>query len=184
MQGLLSLSTDNKSDNMPWALNSVNNYIAMGKATYNKLGEEGQTSWFESVDTTVLPTRNEDGTINMHGLLTVNSSAPADSGARLDVTSGEAKSAMPVLKASAEKPAEPTAQPTQKPQDQPEPTAAPAENTPAPSSSDNSEASSGSVKTDEAVGLSSVVGWVAGIAVVVLAAGTGIAVMMRKKSKK
>lgn len=31
VQGLLSLSTDNKSDNMPWALNSVNNYIAMGK---------------------------------------------------------------------------------------------------------------------------------------------------------
>ena len=181
VQGLLSLSADNKSDNMPWALNSVNNYIAMGKATYNKLGEEGQASWFESVDITVLPTRNEDGTIDMHGLLTLNNSAPADSGARLDVTSNEAKSAMPVLTAFDEKPAEATEQPAQ---NDPAATAAPEGSTPAQGDSGNDEASSGSVKTDEDSGPSGIVGWVAGIAVVVLAAVAGIAVMMRKKSKK
>lgn len=184
VQGLLSLSTDNKSDNMPWALNSVNNYIAMGKATYNKLGEEGQTSWFESVDTTVLPTRNEDGTIDMHGLLTLNNTAPADSGARLEVSGEKAISVMPVLKAPEERPAEPTAQPTQKPQEQTDPTGAPAGNTPAPGSNDNSEASSGSVKTDGETGSSGMAGWVIGIVVVVLAAGAAAVLLMRRKSKK
>lgn len=184
VQGLLSLSTADKSDNMPWALNSVNNYIAMGKATYNKLGEEGQTSWFESVDMTVLPTRNENGTINMHGLLTLNNSAPADSGARLDLTSDQAISTMPVLRDfSAEKPAEPTAQPTQAPQNESNTTPAPVSTT-APSGNDsNKTASSNSVQTSENSS-SSVVGWVVGIVVVVLAVGAGIVVWMRKKPKK
>lgn len=181
VQGLLSLSTKSRSDNMPWALNSVNNYIAMGKATYNKLGEEGQTSWFESVDMTVLPTRNENGTINMNGLLTLNSSAPTDTGARLDVTSEKAISAMPVLKPFEEKPADATAQPTQKPQDESETTASPAGNTPA---ADDSEASSGSVKTDKDAGPSSVVGWVVGGVIVVLAVAAGVVFMTRKKSGK
>ena len=156
----------------------------MGKATYNKLGEEGQTSWFESVDTTVLPTRNEDGTIDMHGLLTLNNTAPADSGARLEVSGEKAISVMPVLKAPEEKPAEPTAQPTQKPQEQTDPTGAPAGNTSAPGSNDNSEASSGSVKTDGETGSSGMAGWVIGIVVVVLAAGAAAVLLMRRKSKK
>lgn len=177
VQGLLSLSTDNGSDNMPWALNSINNYIAMGKASYNKLGEEAQVSWFESIDTTVLPTRNEDGTIDMHGLLVANNTAPTDSGARLDVTSDAAKSAMPVLGDSVKKPADATAQP------EPVVTAAPEENTPAPSS-DGNEASSSSVETDGEKTSSGIVGWVVGIAVVVLAAGAGIVLWMRKKPKK
>lgn len=41
-------------------------------------------SWFESLDTSVAPTRNADGSINMHGLLllTAEGLAATDAGAR------------------------------------------------------------------------------------------------------
>lgn len=165
VKGLLSLSTDGKTDSVPWALHGVDNYIAMGKATYNKLGEEALESWFESVDMTVLPTRNEDGTIDMHGLFTLTGAAPADSGARLDVTGGEAISVMPVLKPFAE----PTARPSTE------------GSTPAPDGGDNAEAASGAGVIE---GGSDLVGWIVGIAAVILAAGAAAVVWMRKKSGK
>lgn len=178
VQGLLSLTADGKSDNVPWALHSVDNYFAMGKAVYNKSGEEGQASWFESVDVTVLPVRNENGTINMNGLLTLNGTAPAGSGARLDVSSDKAISVMPVLQASADKPVDDGEKPTQKPQDGAEGTAVPEGSAPVQDgvgSGGDKEASSGSVKTDGNSG-SSAVGWVIGIAAAaVLAAGVIIA---------
>lgn len=186
VQGLLSLSADGKTDSVPWALHSDDNYIAMGKATYNKLGEEGQASWFESVDITVTPARNGNGTIDMNGLLTLNGTAPAGSGARLDVTSDKAISVMPVLTEPAQKPADATAQPTQKPEDGLGATPAPEGSAPAQGdggSGNDKEASSSSVKTDGASG-SSAVGWVIGIAVAVLAAGAVAVFLIRRKPKK
>ena len=96
--GLISLNNSRNTkleDLIPFALHSENNYIYDGSASYNNKGEQATEDWFESVDTSVKPTRNEDGTINMHGLLELNETAPANSGARLDVTSAEAKSVKP-----------------------------------------------------------------------------------------
>lgn len=98
VKGLISLNNDKNTkldDLIPFALHSEDNYIYNGSASYNNLGVEATKDWFVNVDTSVLPTRNEDGTINMHGLLELNETAPANSGARLDVTSAEAKSVKP-----------------------------------------------------------------------------------------
>ena len=43
--------------------------------------------WFVSLDTSKVPTRNADGTINMNGLLELTDKAPADAGARMTGTS-------------------------------------------------------------------------------------------------
>lgn len=48
---------------------------AAGKSL-NKSGAEATADWFESLDTSVVPTRNADGTINMKGLLKVTDKAP------------------------------------------------------------------------------------------------------------
>lgn len=103
VKGLISLNNDKNTkldDLIPFALHSEDNYIYNGSASYNNLGVEATKDWFVNVDTSVLPTRNEDGTINMHGLLELNETAPANSGARLDVTSAEAKSVKPSTVAS------------------------------------------------------------------------------------
>ncbi len=42
----------------------------------NTSGAEATADWFEALDTSVVPTRNADGTINMHGLLKVTDKAP------------------------------------------------------------------------------------------------------------
>lgn len=42
--------------------------------------------WFVSLDTTNVPTRNADGTINMNGLLELTDKAPQDAGARMTGT--------------------------------------------------------------------------------------------------
>lgn len=100
VKGLISLNNDKNTkldDLIPFALHSEDNYIYNGSASYNNLGVEATKDWFVNVDTSVLPTRNEDGTINMHGLLELNETAPANSGARLDVTSAEAKSVKPSI---------------------------------------------------------------------------------------
>lgn len=98
VNGLISINNEKNTkleDLIPFALHSENNYIYNGSASYNSNGVEATDDWFVSVDTSVLPTRNEDGTINMHGVLELNESAPANSGARLDVTSADAISVQP-----------------------------------------------------------------------------------------
>ena len=96
VSGLISYSTTTDiADLIPFSLSSETNYIFNGTASYNSLGEQAKESWFVSTDVTVKPTRNEDGTINMHGLLELNESAPKNAGGRLDVTSDEAKSVYP-----------------------------------------------------------------------------------------
>ena len=103
VEGLISMTKDDKTklaDLIPFALADENNYFYNGSSSYNTKGEEAVDDWFESVDVTIVPTRNEDGTINMHSLLVMKDTAPANSGARLDVTSDMAVSAMPEITAA------------------------------------------------------------------------------------
>ncbi len=95
--GLISLNNSKNTkleDLIPFALHSENNYIYDGSASYNNKGEQATEDWFENVDTSVKPTRNEDGTINMHGLLLLKDTTK-NTGAVLDVTSDAAKSVKP-----------------------------------------------------------------------------------------
>ena len=95
--GLISLNNSKNTkleDLIPFALHSENNYIYDGSASYNNKGEQATEDWFESVDTSVKPTRNEDGTINMHNLLLLKDTS-RNTGAVLDVTSDAAKSVKP-----------------------------------------------------------------------------------------
>lgn len=66
------------------SLNSETNYFFDGTKSVNASGKEATEDWFVSVDTTIIPTRNEDGSINMHGLLELTDAAPADAGGRLE----------------------------------------------------------------------------------------------------
>ncbi len=52
----------------------------------NKAGAAVDDTWFVSLDTSVAPTRNADGTINMHGLLTPTDKVPEGVGARIEGT--------------------------------------------------------------------------------------------------
>ena len=95
--GLISLNNSKNTkleDLIPFALHSENNYIYDGAASYNNKGEQATEDWFENVDTSVKPTRNEDGTINMHNLLLLKDTSK-NTGAVLDVTSDAAKSVKP-----------------------------------------------------------------------------------------
>jgi hypothetical protein len=98
VRGLISLNNTSNTkleDLIPFSLHSENNYIYDGSASYNNKGVQATDDWFENVDITVAPERNADGTINMHGLLVLKDTAPADTGARLDTTSDAAKSVKP-----------------------------------------------------------------------------------------
>lgn len=59
-----------------------NNYFYQGNKSVNSLGETITASMFESLDTSRVPERMEDGSINMKGLLTLTASAPQYAGAR------------------------------------------------------------------------------------------------------
>lgn len=52
----------------------------------NTEGTTVSDDWFVSLDTTNVPTRNADGTINMNGLLELTDKAPVDAGARMTGT--------------------------------------------------------------------------------------------------
>lgn len=71
------------------SLESDTNYFWNGAAAVNMSGEEASERWFESVDVSVLPTRNADGSINMHGLLQLTAQAPSDAGARMEAVVSE-----------------------------------------------------------------------------------------------
>jgi hypothetical protein len=103
LSGVISVATNGTtaaelgaSNGVVYSLRSENNYLFDGSHSYNTLGVEATEDWFENVDVSVAPTRNADGTINMHGLLVLKASAPADAGARIDTTSDKAKSVQPV----------------------------------------------------------------------------------------
>ena len=97
MEGVISMTTHaTEADQIPFSLITENNYIFDGKTTHNNKSVEASDSWFESVDLSIVPTRNEDGTINMHGLLVPTAECPANAGARIDTTSPQAKSFTPI----------------------------------------------------------------------------------------
>ncbi len=142
VDGLISYSTTTSTaDLIPFSLSSPTNYIHNGTASYNSLGEKAEESWFVNTDVTIKPTRNEDGTINMHGLLELTDAAPVNSGARLDVTSEAAKSVYPEVNfnqggvtpepTTVPNP-EPTVTPVPTTVPNPEPTSTPNPVTPAP----------------------------------------------------
>ena len=99
VSGLISMSKADltaKADLIPFSQHGDNNYIYNGSESYNNLGQKATDEWFESVDTTIRPSRNADGTIDMHNLLVIKSGVLSDNvGARLYTTSEEAISVKP-----------------------------------------------------------------------------------------
>ena len=99
VSGLISMSKADltaKADLIPFSQHGDDNYIYNGSESYNNLGQKATDKWFESVDTTIRPSRNADGTIDMHNLLVIKSGVLSDNvGARLDTTSEEAISVKP-----------------------------------------------------------------------------------------
>ena len=67
----------------------TNNYYwdTQTRTSKNTEGVAVADDWFVSLDTSKVPTRNADGTINMNGLLELTDKAPADAGARMTGTS-------------------------------------------------------------------------------------------------
>ena len=59
---------------------------AAKKQSVNTADAAASADWFVSLDTSVAPTRNADGTINMHGLLQLTDLAPEGVGARFEPT--------------------------------------------------------------------------------------------------
>ena len=98
VKGLISMANQDLTklaDTVPFALQSADNYIYDGAASYNNLGVKAVDEWFKSVDTKLVPARAANGSIDMQGLLELLDTAPADTGARLDVTSKAALSVQP-----------------------------------------------------------------------------------------
>ncbi|MBE6024740.1 MAG: right-handed parallel beta-helix repeat-containing protein [Cellulosilyticum sp.] len=65
------------------SLKTKDNYFFDGKQSVNSEGKALTADIFESVDVTKAPTRNEDGSINMNGLLTLKEGKGNGSGATL-----------------------------------------------------------------------------------------------------
>ena len=82
------------SNGVLYSLRSATNYFYDGSSSTNTEGVTATAAWFVSTDVTIKPTRNADGTIDMHGLLELLGTAPSNTGARL-VTTGEAVSVQP-----------------------------------------------------------------------------------------
>ena len=75
VSGLISMSKADltaKADLIPFSQHGDDNYIYNGSESYNNLGQKATDEWFESVDTTIRPSRNADGTIDMHNLLVLS----------------------------------------------------------------------------------------------------------------
>ena len=76
VSGLISMTKADltaKADLIPFSQHGDDNYIYNGSESYNNLGQKATDEWFESVDTTIRPSRNADGTIDMHNLLDIKS---------------------------------------------------------------------------------------------------------------
>ncbi|MDO5403193.1 MAG: right-handed parallel beta-helix repeat-containing protein [Eubacteriales bacterium] len=103
VKGLISMAGKDDTDMedlIPFSLHSADNFIYDGSVSYNNQGVMATDDWFVNTNSAeVVPTRNADGTINMHDLLVLTEAAPANSGARLDTTSAAALSVQPAVKA-------------------------------------------------------------------------------------
>lgn len=127
VEGLISLTANTTTaDQIPVSYVTADNYIFDGSTSHNNAGVNATDDWFKSVDVSIVPTRNADGTINMQGLLEPTSACAADAGARLDTTSDEAKSTVPAL-------------PTVEPDDSDDSTVQPDDNTNVPSTDTSSD---------------------------------------------
>ena len=107
--GMLSVSDNGKcsaelgsANGVIYSLRSANNYFYDGIDSSNNEGKAASTDWFENTDITVLPSRNADGTIDMHGLLVLNGQAPSDTGARIDSTTKNAVSVPQITQSAAD----------------------------------------------------------------------------------
>lgn len=116
LSGMLSIAENGttaaelgSSNGVIYSLRSSSNYLFDGSKSTNNQGVQATSDWFISTDITVQPTRftmddptvsdtsaDNYGAINMHGLLELKSTAPTDTGARLNTT-GEAKSVKPSI---------------------------------------------------------------------------------------
>lgn len=101
LTGMLSVVTNastnpelGSGNGVIYSLRSESNYIYDGVECVNSEGRAASADWFENIDVAVEPTRNEDGTIDMHGLLVLNADAPENTGARLE-TGANATSTAP-----------------------------------------------------------------------------------------
>lgn len=103
ISGLISITGAKNTklvDEVPFnqVIGDSSNYIYTGSGSQNKDGViVDEKSWFVNTDVKNTPTRNENGTINMHELLTLTAAVSENTGARLDTTSEAAISVMPEL---------------------------------------------------------------------------------------
>ena len=95
LEGMLSVAENTtttaelgSNNGVIYSLRTENNYLFDGAGSYNSMGVKATSAWFENTDVTVVPTRNADGTIDMHGLLVLTADAPSGTGAKI-VTSGD-----------------------------------------------------------------------------------------------
>ncbi len=102
VSGMLSIADNGStigelgaSNGVLYSLKSADNYLFDGAASYNNKGVKASSAWFVSTDVSVGPTRNADGTIDMHDLLVISADAPANAGATI-ITKGKAISEQPV----------------------------------------------------------------------------------------
>lgn len=95
--GILSFRTENldqeeqlkpKGTQETGKYKGTTNYYwdAAKKQSLNTASAAASADWFVSLDTSVAPTRNADGTIDMHGLLQLTDLAPEGVGARFELT--------------------------------------------------------------------------------------------------
>lgn len=103
VKGMLSVATNGttvgevgSSNGVIYSLRSDSNYFFDGAASYNSEGAKASEDWFEKTDVSIVPTRKEDGTIDMHGLLKLNAKAAPNAGAKLSIKD-EAKSVWPEI---------------------------------------------------------------------------------------
>ena len=93
ISGLISITGAKNTklvDEVPFnqVIGDSSNYIYTGSGSQNKDGViVDEKSWFVNTDVKNTPTRNENGTINMHELLTLTAAVSENTGARLDTTS-------------------------------------------------------------------------------------------------
>ncbi len=149
VNGLISMNVPantKTADLISFALQSDKNFIYDGKVSFNVDGIVAEDSWFVSVDVSKKPTRNENGTINMAGLLELTADAQTARpgvGAVLDVTSDAAISVAPTIPESI-----PEETPEEKPEETPEEKPEETSNDIIPSGDEKSDVT-GVVKSDD-----------------------------------
>ncbi|BCJ94249.1 hypothetical protein acsn021_18180 [Anaerocolumna cellulosilytica] len=95
--GILSYRTEDKginenikpkgSQDLEKIYGTSNYYWEANKAaSTNTVNDRVSEDWFVNMDTSIQVTRNDDGTINMNGLLTLTDKAPLNTGARMSGT--------------------------------------------------------------------------------------------------